>query len=74
VLAHEPAHIKSRDILLSSIAAVMVSVVTGIANALSLASLFGSSSGDSDEEGMIFAALGIPALYQHRGAEPVVGS
>jgi heat shock protein HtpX len=51
VLAHELAHIKNRDILLSSIAAVMVSVVTGIANALSLASLFGSSSGDSEEEG-----------------------
>jgi heat shock protein HtpX len=51
VLAHELAHIKNRDILLSSIAAVMVSVVTGIANALSLVSLFGSSSGDSDEEG-----------------------
>ncbi len=51
VLAHELAHIKSRDILLSSIAAVMVSVVTGIANALSLASLFGPSGGDSEEEG-----------------------
>lgn len=51
VLAHELAHIKNRDILLSSIAAVMVSVVTGIANALSLASLFGSSSSDSEEEG-----------------------
>lgn len=51
VLAHELAHIKNRDILLSSIAAVMVSVVTGIANALSLASLFGSSGGDSEEEG-----------------------
>lgn len=51
VLAHELAHIKNRDILLSSVAAVMVSVVTGIANALSLTSLFGSSSGDTDEEG-----------------------
>lgn len=51
VLAHELAHIKNRDILLSSIAAVMVSVVTGIANALSLASLFGSSNSDSEEEG-----------------------
>jgi heat shock protein HtpX len=51
VIAHELAHIKNRDILLSSIAAVMVSAVTGIANALSLASLFGSSGGDSEEEG-----------------------
>jgi heat shock protein HtpX len=51
VLAHELAHIKNRDILLSSIAAVMVSIVTGIANALSLASLFGSSNSDSENEG-----------------------
>lgn len=51
VLAHELAHIKNRDILLSSIAAVMVSVVTGIANALSLASLFGANRVDSEEDG-----------------------
>lgn len=50
VIGHELAHIKNRDILLSSIAAVMVSVVTGLANALSLANLFGSSGGDSEEE------------------------
>lgn len=50
VLAHELAHIRNRDILLSSIAAVMVSVVTGIANALSLATVFGSSGGDSEQQ------------------------
>jgi heat shock protein HtpX len=58
VIAHELAHIKNRDILLSSIAAVLVSIVTGIANALSLSSLLGSGNGDSEEEGhSVFGGL-----------------
>ncbi len=50
VLAHEIAHIKNRDILLSSIAAVIAAAVGYIANALSFASLFGGSNQDREEE------------------------
>lgn len=63
VLAHEIAHIKNRDILVSSIAAVMVSVITGIAHALSMLNLFGSSSDESEEHsgaGGILLALVAP--------------
>ncbi len=49
VLAHEIAHIKNRDILVSSIAAVIAAAVGYIANALSFASLFGGNQ--EDEEG-----------------------
>src|SRR6185369_3168361 len=49
VLAHEIAHIRNRDILVSSIAAVMASVVTYLANAVTMMGLFGG--GRSDEEG-----------------------
>jgi heat shock protein HtpX len=51
VLAHEIAHIKNRDILVSSIAAVIAAAVGYIANALSFASLFGDNNQDSEEEG-----------------------
>ena len=50
VLAHEIAHIKNRDILVSSIAAVIAAAVGYIANALSFTSLFGGSTQDSEEE------------------------
>jgi heat shock protein HtpX len=49
VLAHELAHIKNRDILLSSIAAALTSVVTYLAHAVSFLGMFGG--GRSDEEG-----------------------
>ncbi len=41
VLAHEFAHIKNRDILVSSIAAALGAVITGIAYALQFGMLFG---------------------------------
>lgn len=50
VIAHELAHIKNRDILVSSVAAVIAAAVGYIANALSFATLFGGSSQESDEE------------------------
>lgn len=59
VLAHELAHIKNRDILVSTIAAVMAGVVTSIANALSFAALFGSSD-DEDGGGNLLLALVAP--------------
>jgi heat shock protein HtpX len=51
VLAHELAHIKNRDILLSSIAAAAASLITWVAQALSFGSLFGGSNADDEEEG-----------------------
>jgi heat shock protein HtpX len=46
VLAHEFAHIKNRDILVSSIAAGLGAIITGIAYALQFGMLFG---GDDDD-------------------------
>lgn len=51
VLAHEIAHIKNRDILVSSIAAVFAAAVGYIANALSFAAFFGGSQEDEESEG-----------------------
>lgn len=50
VLAHELAHIKNRDILLSSIAAALVSLLTWVSHAIGFAAMFGGSQ-DSEEEG-----------------------
>lgn len=49
VLAHELAHIKNRDILVSTVAAGLAAVVTGIANATQWMGLLGGAS--EDEEG-----------------------
>src|SRR5207248_8701521 len=46
VLAHELAHIKNRDILVSSIAAMIAGAVSAVANVLALWFLFG---GDEEE-------------------------
>ena len=48
VLAHELAHIRNRDILVSSIAATLVSVISSVANALSFAALFGGGGRDDE--------------------------
>jgi heat shock protein HtpX len=50
VLAHELAHIKNRDILVSSIAAAAASIITYIAQALSFGSLFGGTNQDEESE------------------------
>jgi len=49
VLAHEIAHIRNRDVLVSSVAAALASAVSYIANAFQLQSLFGG--GAANEEG-----------------------
>jgi heat shock protein HtpX len=46
VLAHEFAHIKNRDILVSSIAAGLGAIITGIAYALQFGMLFGGEDDD----------------------------
>jgi heat shock protein HtpX len=55
VLAHEFAHIKNRDILLSSIAATMAGAITALAQFFQLAAIFGQH--DEDEEGGLVGAL-----------------
>ena len=47
VLAHEMAHIKNRDILVSSIAAMIAGVASAIANLLQLSFLFGADEEDN---------------------------
>jgi heat shock protein HtpX len=46
VLSHEFAHIKNRDILVSSIAAALGAIITGIAYALQFGMLFGGEDDD----------------------------
>jgi heat shock protein HtpX len=51
VIAHELAHIKNRDILVSSVAAAAAAMITYVAQALSFGSLFGGGAQADDEEG-----------------------
>ena len=68
VLAHEMAHVKNRDILVSSIAAMIAGVVSAIANVLQLSFLFGSDEQDNplgllgSLAAMILAPLGATLL------------
>ncbi|KFE70398.1 zinc metalloprotease HtpX [Hyalangium minutum] len=53
VIAHELAHIKNRDILVSTIAATIASAVTFLANAAGFISAFaGGNQDDEQEEGL----------------------
>ena len=53
VLAHEFAHIKNRDILVSSIAAMAAGAISAIANVLQFSLLFGGEDEDSGPLGLI---------------------
>jgi len=53
VLAHEFAHIKNRDILVSSIAAMVAGAISAIANILQFSLLFGGNDEDSGPLGLI---------------------
>lgn len=50
VLAHEMAHIKNRDILISSIAAVFAGTISHLANMAQWALFFGGARGDDEDE------------------------
>lgn len=51
VLAHEIGHIKNRDILIQTIAAVMATVILSLASFLRFAAIFGGGNRDSENEG-----------------------
>jgi heat shock protein HtpX len=68
VLAHEIAHIKNRDILVSSISAMIAGAVSAIANVMQLSLLFGGEDDDNPLgllgalAAMILAPLGATLL------------
>ncbi|MGW8162044.1 MAG: zinc metalloprotease HtpX, partial [Desulfobulbales bacterium] len=57
VLAHELGHIRNRDILISSIAAVMAGAISYLATMAQWAMIFGGGRGHDDEGGNPLAAL-----------------
>lgn len=59
VVAHELAHIKNRDILVSTIAATLVGTITFIARMAGYAAMFGGSSRDDDRGGNVFYDLAL---------------
>jgi heat shock protein HtpX len=57
VLAHELAHIKNRDILVSSMAAAAAALITYVSQALTFGSLFGGSRSEDEDSGSAAGAL-----------------
>ncbi|MBX7143297.1 MAG: zinc metalloprotease HtpX [Oligoflexia bacterium] len=53
VIAHELAHIKNRDILISTIAAIGAAAISSLAQALQFAALFGSRDSESQQGGAV---------------------
>lgn len=62
VLAHELGHIKNRDILVQTVAAVLAGAIVFIANMLQWTAIFGLGSSDDDEGGSPIAALAMAFL------------
>ncbi len=59
VVAHELAHIKNRDILVASIAAMIATVVSFIATAVQWGAMFGGGRDDRDHPGGALGALAL---------------
>ncbi len=57
VISHEIAHIKNRDILISSIAATMAGAITMLASMARWGLIFGGFGGDDDDDGGVFGAI-----------------
>lgn len=63
VIAHELAHVKNRDILVSSIAATLAGAVMMLANMVKWGAIFGGFRGNNEEGGGgIFGALAMAIL------------
>jgi len=59
VIAHELAHIKNRDVLVATIAAMVAATIAMIASIIKWGAIFGMGRSDDDEGGNIFVALAI---------------
>jgi heat shock protein HtpX len=57
VIAHELAHVKNRDILISSVAATIAGAVTVLASLARWGAIFGGVGSRNDREGGIFGLL-----------------
>ena len=57
VLAHELAHVKNRDILISSVAATLAGIIMWIANMARFAAIFGGGRNSDDEGGGALGSL-----------------
>ena len=62
VLAHEMGHIRNRDILVQSVAAVIASTIVMLANFLQFAAIFGGGRSSDNGGGNIFGALALAIL------------
>jgi heat shock protein HtpX len=63
VIAHELAHIKNRDTLVSSIAASVAGAISMIADMVMWSMIFGGMGGDEEEGGMANMAGGMVAIF-----------
>lgn len=62
VMAHELAHVKNRDILISTIAATFAGAISMIGNMLQWGAMFGASRSDDDDGGGIGGMVGSLAM------------
>lgn len=62
VMAHELAHVKNRDILISTIAATFAGAISMIGSMLQWGAMFGAGRGDDDEGGGVGGMIGSLAM------------
>jgi heat shock protein HtpX len=62
VMAHELAHVKNRDILISSIAATFAGAITYMAHMAQFAAIFGGGRSSDDDEGGGFIGMILMAI------------